>query len=353
MGALIHAGLDLAHWRKELALLSLGEWKVAVDTAGHGNIEGVRADWTLKTELPATSLTDLLRRLSSSTVPPDVRNRAMAACRLTARHQGEDHEVNTGDALFLIGAHLACHLLDLGPHYHSPFFLSDGIDPQISTHIHGRRVVVDFERTRPITMTAVAFLLTIAQELATECTLAYDRVCVGLGDNLTNGRLDALLLHVGKEPFHQETRELFQVEATIDDMNPELYPPLLTLLRERGARDAWWTPSTTRMGRPGSTIVVLIPKELLQETAEILFSETSTIGVRYHAISRLTLPRIEERIRTSVGMVKVKTVTLPNGNLRRKPDLGDCVTIARKKGRPVMEVRELILRESEEPPHTS
>lgn len=353
LGALIDAGLEVNSWLHEIDTLDLGTFTVRYENVNAGDIRGVRVDWLLQNDTTEISLTDLIRCLSSSNLPDDVKNRAMAACRLISSDSPEKPTVGIEDAIFIIAAHLACHHIGLVHHRHSPFILGTGIDRRLSSLLHGKVVMENSEGSTPITVPAAAFLLSVATEQDSARSMKYEKICCGVDDETTSTENSLLRLHLCKRSSEEETEELYQVEATIDDMNPELYPPLLSLLRERGACDAWLTPAVTRTGRPASTLVVLIPRELLEVTAELLFSETTTIGIRYHSVARITLPRREDVVQTSVGVVKVKTVTLPDGTIREKPDLTDCVALARAAKRSVNEVRELILRELEERRHMS
>lgn len=79
---------------------------------------------------------------------------------------------------------------------------------------------------------------------------------------------------------------MIQIEANIDNMNPELYTPLLENLLALGVNDAWLTPIIMKKGRPAILLAILCPEERLKQVEEFLFTETTTIGFRYFSVER-------------------------------------------------------------------
>ena len=75
--------------------------------------------------------------------------------------------------------------------------------------------------------------------------------------------------------------ELIQIEANIDNMNPELYGALLDTLLKNGANDAWLTPIVMKKGRPAVMLSVLVKAVELKNMSRLIFENTTTIGFRY------------------------------------------------------------------------
>ena len=96
------------------------------------------------------------------------------------------------------------------------------------------------------------------------------------------------------------------IEANIDDMNPEVYGYLFDRLLEQGASDVYATPVLMKKGRPGNVLSVLAPAGRLDELAEIVLQETTTIGLRYYGVERRVLERQIRTVATPYGEVGVK-----------------------------------------------
>ncbi|WP_251440330.1 nickel insertion protein [Veillonella intestinalis] len=85
--------------------------------------------------------------------------------------------------------------------------------------------------------------------------------------------------------------DLIQIEANIDNMNPEFYSPLLDILLQAGANDAWLTPIIMKKGRPAILLSVLANHSQLDELSEIIFQNTTTIGFRFFPVNRIICER--------------------------------------------------------------
>ena len=88
-----------------------------------------------------------------------------------------------------------------------------------------------------------------------------------------------------------EALSIMQIEANIDDMNPEYYGGLLECLLAAGALDAWLTPIIMKKGRPGIILSAIAPEEKQEAVIEYLFKNTTTLGVRYSKKERKVLER--------------------------------------------------------------
>src|SRR5690606_26513311 len=96
------------------------------------------------------------------------------------------------------------------------------------------------------------------------------------------------------------------LEANVDDLSGEIAGHALAALLEAGAVDAWVVPITMKKGRPGWTISALAPHAKVSAVCRRLLEETSTIGVRRRAVSRVERPRHEIEVSTRYGVVRVK-----------------------------------------------
>jgi NCAIR mutase (PurE)-related protein len=129
------------------------------------------------------------------------------------------------------------------------------------------------------------------------------------------------------------------VEANLDDLNPQVYDHVMDRLFEAGALDVTLTPIHMKKNRPGVTLSVLCDPERAEPLAEILFAETSTLGVRMSRWERLCLEREWVQAQTPWGPVRVKIGRRDGRVLTRTPEYEDCKRIAREAGVPLKQVQ--------------
>lgn len=128
------------------------------------------------------------------------------------------------------------------------------------------------------------------------------------------------------------------VECNIDDMNPEQYELVMDKLFGAGADDVFFTHLIMKKGRPAVKISVLCHGDNLETMKDILFTETTTLGLRHYPVEKDMLERTIRKYKTPLGTVRVKEARYRNMLVRRKPEWEDCKTIASGKDIPVQQV---------------
>jgi uncharacterized protein (TIGR00299 family) protein len=132
---------------------------------------------------------------------------------------------------------------------------------------------------------------------------------------------------------------VLRIECEVDDMNPQLFTPLGDRLVAAGALDAYLTPVVMKKGRPGTLITVLAPPDRRTAICDVLFRETTTIGVRFDAVERDTLDRRWVEVQVSGGLVRVKVAGRGTEVLNAAPEFDDCLRVAEATGRPVKAIQ--------------
>jgi len=123
-----------------------------------------------------------------------------------------------------------------------------------------------------------------------------------------------------------------KIECEIDDMNPQLFGPLMDGLLAAGALDAFYTPVQMKKSRPGTLVTVIAPPALGQAMTDLLFRESTTIGVRYEEMSRTCLDRTVETVRTPYGDVRFKIARRDGRELNAAPEFEDIARLAAEHG---------------------
>ena len=137
--------------------------------------------------------------------------------------------------------------------------------------------------------------------------------------------------------------KVYVLETTIDDMNPEIYAYLVEKMLREGALDAFTTPVQMKKGRPANRLNVICREEMLEKILQIIFRETSTIGVRYREEKRRVLPRKFKEVELPWGRVRIKLCFFAEDEgeiIQAAPEFEDCRRLAEENGVPLKDVYE-------------
>jgi uncharacterized protein (DUF111 family) len=127
-------------------------------------------------------------------------------------------------------------------------------------------------------------------------------------------------------------------------MNPEIYPYIIEKLLTAGALDAYLVPIIMKKGRPGIILSVLTEKSLIPEITNIIFKQTTTLGLRIYQVNRKKLTRSSKQLQTSLGNVRVKVIHT-DGLERYAPEFEECKRIANEQNIPLIEVYKIFEKE--------
>lgn len=127
-------------------------------------------------------------------------------------------------------------------------------------------------------------------------------------------------------------------ETNIDDCNPQIFDYVMERLFKAGALDVWLTPIQMKKNRPAIMLSVLAPAALQEEVEKIIFTETTTIGLRCYAVQRAVAERREETVSTPWGSVRVKISSINGAVCSVTPEVADCRKLAEASGVPLKEI---------------
>jgi uncharacterized protein (TIGR00299 family) protein len=150
---------------------------------------------------------------------------------------------------------------------------------------------------------------------------------------------------VGTGNSGSAVERLLMLECNLDDLNPEIMPYVLEKLLAAGALDAWLQPVVMKKGRPAQTLKVLCRPEQRQVMEQIMFTETTTLGVRAYYVERTALERRWKTVQTPWGEVRVKEGLLDGKVVNAVPEFEDCKKIAEANGVPLKAVETAALQE--------
>ena len=169
----------------------------------------------------------------------------------------------------------------------------------------------------------------------------------GAGQRDLTGSPNALRVLVGDDDATYGTASVERVvvmECEIDDMNPQIYGVLLDRLRTAGAVDAFYTPIQMKKNRPGTLVTVLVAPDRRHAVSEVLFTETTTLGVRMSETTRECLDREMVPVETPLGTIPIKVARRAGAVLNAAPEFDDCVRVAEAHGLSVKQVQAVAMK---------
>lgn len=200
---------------------------------------------------------------------------------------------------------------------------------------------VPFELTTP---TGAAILAVLADGYGPLPAMQIDRIGWGAGQRELENQPNVLRLFVGAAVETFPADEIWVLETNLDDVSGELIAYCTTRLWEAGALDVYTTAIQMKKNRPGTKLTVLCQAAQVQPIEEIIFAETTSLGVRRWPASRHVLHRRPHQVQTEWGPVEGKLGWLPGRTPRFSPEYEACRRIAAERGLPLHTVYETAQR---------
>jgi uncharacterized protein (TIGR00299 family) protein len=187
-----------------------------------------------------------------------------------------------------------------------------------------------------VTPTGAVLLTSLASQFGTFPPMQLEKTGYGAGTrDLSIPNVIRIFLGNKEEDVHSQTEQLMLLETNIDDLNPEIYEYLMDQLFSTGALDVSLFPIYMKKNRPGIMLQVLSPKEKAFQIKQVIYNETSTLGIRQQLIERECLKRRFETVETVYGPIQMKVADLGSGQIKVSPEYEDCKKLAKELGIPI------------------
>ncbi|MFA6472140.1 MAG: nickel pincer cofactor biosynthesis protein LarC [Candidatus Latescibacterota bacterium] len=363
LGALLHAGMPVEYLRTELEKLHVHGFEIVEKTVVHSGITAIHVDVVTEHQHEHRHLAHIIHIIESSALSDRVKNQAVriftrlaeaeAKVHGTTPEEVHFHEVGALDAIVdVVGSCIGLEYFKVDAVVSTPLRLGTGTVKcahgfmpvpvpavvELTRGVPTTRTMIDGELTTP---TGAAILTTLTSSYGPLEEFIAEHVGYGAGTKIREEAPNVLRISIGRVNGTYEIDHSLLLETNIDNMNPEIFGYLSDLLLEAGARDVYMTPVYMKKGRPGTLLSVITDECRADDMFEILFRETTTLGVRIERVTRRKVKRESRTVSTPFGPVQVK-VAYGNGFERFAPEFEDCARIAREKKIPLLSVYEIV-----------
>ena len=183
-----------------------------------------------------------------------------------------------------------------------------------------------------VTPTGAAIVKTLARRFSAFPEMRIEKSGYGAGSRDFPGHANVVRLTIGEAASTLAAKSISDVvtvlEANLDDLNPQVIGYVMDRLLAEGALDAFAVPAQMKKNRPGILLTVLCKPEDTSKLTELIFAETTTLGVRRREEVRQTLARRWENVRTPWGEVRIKIASMNGTVTNYAPEYEDCRRIA-------------------------
>jgi uncharacterized protein (TIGR00299 family) protein len=315
------------------------------------------------------SLAEIERLIGTAALSPRVQTRAVELIGRLAQAEADIHqmplqdvhlhEVGAVDSIIdIVGVVVAFDWFGIDEVVVSPVNVGGGtVDiahgtfpvpaPATARLIAGAPVYSAGPQVELLTPTGALLLTGFATRFGSMPAMTIDRVGYGAGTRDFPSVPNVVRLFVGARAAGEDAvssasgaETVISIACEIDDMSPQLFGPAMDRLFAAGALDVFLTPVQMKKNRPGTLVTVLATAETRAALVDVLFAETTTIGVRFTTMTRETLERRWEEVAVEGGTARMKIATRAGRVLNVMPELDDCLRIATATGRPVKDVQD-------------
>jgi pyridinium-3,5-bisthiocarboxylic acid mononucleotide nickel chelatase len=362
LGAMIDIGIDKNYLNDELNKLNLKGWELLVQKDQRHGITGTKV--TVKQtrhEHIHRHLSDIEKIINESGLDDKTKQLSMKIFMKIATAEAfvhgisvnevHFHEVGAVDSIIdIVGAAICYNALKVDRVHVATVELGSGFvkcdhgklpvpAPATAEIIKGipvKKGGVDFEATTP---TGAAILSALGTDFNSDLPFEIIKTAYGVGQKEHHDIPNLLRVFLGETTTGSGSgHDALHLECNIDDMNPEFFEYISDRLFKAGASDVFFSNIMMKKGRPGIVLNVICETELADTVKNIIFTESTSLGIRTFPFRKDTLVRKFETVQTIYGDVTVKRSFYKEKEVSCKPEYDQCRKIAAEKGIPVKEV---------------
>jgi len=351
LGALVAAGVDQRALTEQLSLLGVRGFEIDFLTVNRSGISATHAQVHTAHEHAHRHLADILKIINESGLSASVKERAGAIFRRLAGAEAHVHnepvehvhfhEVGALDAIVdVVGAAICFELLGIERFVCSALHVGSGTvemahgsfpvpPPAVVELLKGAPVYSTDIKGELVTPTGAAIIATVVSEFGALPKMKLRQSGYGAGTREYEKFPNALRVLIGEEETQTTEEHLLMIETNVDDLSPQIFGHVMERALELGALDCYFTPIQMKKNRPGVLLSVLCRESDRDQLSEMIFAETTTLGIRSYAVERRALERTMQRVETEYGPIDVKVARLNGHILTMTPEYEQCRQAAR------------------------
>jgi uncharacterized protein (TIGR00299 family) protein len=368
LGALVDAGADLRAIEAELRKLGLEGWTISAEKVKRGQIFATHVKVSTTEGHHHRGLSIILGRIEKAQLAPRAAERARRIFTRLAESEAKVHnlpveqvhfhEVGAVDSIVdIVGAAVGFDLLGIDEFACSPLDVGAGQvmtahgllpvpAPATADLLKGAPVYTSGIQKELVTPTGAAIATTLSTSYTKIPEMTLTVIGYGAGSMDFPEKANVMRLLIGEREAAQAGNDLHGsadapitvIETNLDDMSPQIYGYFVERALAAGALDVFSTAVSMKKNRPGLLVTILCEPSNQARLTDLLFSETTTIGVRMHEARRRTLAREFLNVQTEFGEVRMKISRMNGSVLNATPEYDDCQRIAAAKGIPLKDV---------------
>ncbi len=362
VSALLDAGLPFEELKSALQTLPITGYSIVKTHVEKNHIKATQFIVTVDNKHHHhRHLSDIIAIINNSQLPEPVKIGSIKTFELLAEAEAHVHgttkdkihfhEVGAVDSIIdIVSAHWCYWYLGIEKAYTSEINIGGGTiecahgtlpvpAPATALLLQGFKVKLNTANTELTTPTGAVLIKTFTTPTDTIPPIKLITTGIGAGTKNFSDHPNIFRILIGEEEsLPCQTEDIYIVQTNLDDMIPELLPPVIEALLSAGAVDAFITPIICKKGRPGYILTVMCHSEKLQNIQEIIFKHTSTLGLRFKKESRLVLDRKWETVKTPWGEVRVKLGIYQQKICQASVEFEDAYKLSKEKNIPLHEI---------------
>lgn len=364
LGAIFDLGLDREAWLRELNKIEISGYRVEIEKKRKGPLMGTDVNIIVEDRVTHRHAKEILNMVSNSSLDDEIKEKSLKILTRIAQVESSIHnepleevhlhELGGIDTIVdVVGSIIGLKLLGIERVYSSPLPLGEGFvetahgrlpipAPATAELLKGVPVYSNGMKGELVTPTGAGIISTLSYSFGPIPPITIEKIGYGAGKK--DFAIPNMLRAIMGELYQEKQRDTNTIiDVNIDDMNPQIYGYLMDKLFEIGALDVFFTPIYMKKSRPAVKLTVISPNHLVDKIIDVIFRETTSIGIRTYQVEKIMLPREIIELDTPWGTARVK-VSYINGTPKIMPEYDDCKAIAEKTGIPIQEVMKEILK---------
>ena len=369
LGALAAVGLNETEFRRQIALLNIAGYEIEFTKVDRAGISSIHADVRVPHEHAHRHLRDIEKIINTSELSESIKLRSMAIFTRLAKAEAKIHgmepqkvhfhEVGAMDAIIdIVGACIGFEMLGIERFASSKIHVGSGFvnmehgkfpvpPPAVSELLNGIPIYSTEIEGELITPTGAAIIATLCDTYGQIPGIAVEVTGYGAGSRTYEKFPNVLRLMIGESEGDQINSKLAEtlilLETNVDDLSPQILGFVMERAFEIGALDCWFTPIQMKKNRPATMLSLLCTSEKRELLTDLIYTETTTLGIRTSLVERESLEREMVAVETKYGMVDVKIGRLDGRIVNAMPEYEQVRKIVLDNGIAFQRVKDIVI----------